>query len=277
MHRHSLGTFLSAPVIFFALLLVSSPASADSVDQTPPTIGIVSPDRFAVNHLTSIKTTVSSDHGLNGCFLYINGTKIDRMTVRDGFASIDQVFFTPETREINVRCEDGTGLVGIGPTTAMRADRPDDPQPGTLPLGFSAGMLVHVTCLPGDWISEHCEQIYSVGKDAKRHAYQSQAAFKSWNPTNPTGMSISLEALSSLPLGSPISAKPGSSAVRFLSQPMIYAVSASLQLRRFANDDVKKAALGSDWPSRIDVLTDAFYGNFTFGEELKNADEIVMR
>lgn len=276
MKRFLLKGLLTMPAAALSLFFLSLPVSAaETPDTTPPTIGLVSPETFAVNRLITVQAEIQDPSGFNNCHLFINGTDAGTMRIAAGQASMTQVFTTLESRRLQIRCQDAAGNIGLSAVTESRAEAPDASAPGVLPVGFSVGMVVRLSCLPGERDDEHCHALYYVGKDAKRHAFQSSAAYASWYPTGARVMNISLAALSSLQLGLPISVKPGQSAIRFLSQPTVYAVGEKKTLRPFADVGLVAQALGSDWSSRVDVLTDAFYVNFTFGTEVKTSAEIV--
>jgi hypothetical protein len=81
-------------------------------------------------------------------------------------------------------------------------------------------------------------------------------------------MDISLSVIANLPLGSPILIKPGSSAIRFLSQPAVYDLTPPNLLKKFSSDVAAATAFGATWKSHVVVLTDAFYQNFTFGSPI---------
>jgi len=270
----------AAPIVAVSLFIVSAPVQAAEpmlIDVVPPTVGTVSPVTFKVNTLVTFIASVTSDHGIDGCRLLVDGKDAGVMRIVSGQASLNQNFDTPATRNVQVRCQDMAGTVGFSPTAALRAQTPDAPPKGYLPAGFKAGMLVRLSCLPGEIDDEHCHNVYYVGQDTKRHGFQSDAAYQSWYPDAPQVTAVSLEALASLPLGEPISVKPGVSAVQFLSQPALtYAVSGPLHLRKFADASVAVSALGADWMHKVDILTDAFYGNFVIGEPLTNARELPV-
>ncbi len=274
MKSFLLKCLLAVPAAAASLCILSLPVSAaETPDTTPPTIGLVSPETFAVNHQVLIQAKVEDESGMNGCHLFINDADVGVMRIAAGQASMTQAFVTPESRRLQIRCQDAAGNVSYSAVTESQASAPDATAPGVLPAGFSSGMVVRLSCLPGERDDEHCHDLYYVGKDAKRHGFQSPTAYKSWYPAGANVMDISLAALSSLQLGVPISVKPGQSAIRFLSQPTVYAVSAKKTLRPFASATLVAETLGSDWSSRVDVLTDAFYTNFTFGSEVQTTAE----
>ena len=257
-----------------AVFLGSVPALADTIDDVPPSFGLVSPETFRVNDLVTITVPVSDNGTLGVCHLLVDQADRGLMHVSAGTAMLAQVFMTPATRSLQVRCEDAAGNVGLSSVTAIRADVPAVTTPGTIPVGFSAGMLVRLSCEPGETNDEHCQSVYQVGPDGMRHGFQSDDAYRSWYPDGGSVMSISLSAIASLPLGQTILIKPGSSAIRFLSQPACYGLTPPTHLQKFTSDAAAAAVLGSTWKSHIVVLTDAFYQNFTFGSPLDDPHTI---
>ena len=275
MKRFILNALLAIPAAAAGLLFLVAPAFASTTDTIPPEIGLVSPTTFAVNHLTVVQATVKDVSGISNCHLYVNGADAGTMRLSSGSANMDEVFPTVETRLLQMRCVDTLNNIALSPVTAAQAETPTNTQTGTLPLGFTAGMIVRLSCLPNEVNDDHCQNIYYVGNDAKRHAFQSPDAFMSWYPDGAPVIDISLAAISSLPLGAPVSDKPGDSVIRFLSQPTLYSVALPKQLRKLDDPNLAADILGTDWKSRVNVLTDAFYSNFTFGSDVTSAADIT--
>jgi hypothetical protein len=255
---------VSAAALAFSAGFYSLPVlAATSDDLRPPEISLVQPATFTVNHLITIQATVSSTVAISSCYLFLDDKNAGRMDIRNGVATLQRVFFTAETHDANVKCDDSTGQVGIGATRAILADKGDTPTPGYLPNGFTDEQLLQATCLPGDWHGDYCQNVYLI-KNGQRHAFQSNAAFTSWYPSSPTILHVSIDALSSVSLGSLISVKPGSGRVRFLSQSQVYQVLDAGHLHK---------ELVSTPNEPIDVLTDAFFSQFAIDPDMNPSAE----
>ena len=59
--------------------------------------------------------------------------------------------------------------------------------------------------------------------------------------------------------------------VKFLSWNTVYTVSAGGELRAVPSEEVAIALYGDDWNQQIDDISDAFFSNYSFGDDL--ADE----
>ena len=61
--------------------------------------------------------------------------------------------------------------------------------------------------------------------------------------------------------------------VKFQSVHTVYAVARYGELRAIASEDVASDLYGSDWNQQIDDISDAFFGNYDFGETIESAED----
>ena len=61
--------------------------------------------------------------------------------------------------------------------------------------------------------------------------------------------------------------------VKFITVNTVYGVGTSEELRAIASEDVAASIWGSNWNTLIDDISDAFYGNYTFGANIDSTSD----
>ncbi len=72
-------------------------------------------------------------------------------------------------------------------------------------------------------------------------------------------------SLAAFPLGKSVAYRPGSWMIKFPSLSTVYLVARGGVLLPITNGDVANQLYGANWNSRIDVISESFYSNFTIG------------
>jgi photosystem II stability/assembly factor-like uncharacterized protein len=137
----------------------------------------------------------------------------------------------------------------------------------------SAGNLIKTTCEEGVEVNDPCKAVYFYGSDGKRHAFPNEHVYFTWYTDFDSVIEVSSEFMSSLTLGTNVTYHPGTTLVKFLSVPTVYAVSNPSTLRPIASEEIAEALYGSTWNKNVDDIPDAFLGNYTFGEEIDEASD----
>jgi hypothetical protein len=133
------------------------------------------------------------------------------------------------------------------------------------------GIPVHALVkLPddGNLSTQEDSAVYYIGTDGKRHAFPNSKVYFTWYADFSQVQIVNLTQLSSIPLGSNITYKPGVRMVKFTTDPKVYAVDKGGVLRWIASEDLATAFYGSAWNTMIDDVSDAFYVNYTFGAHI---------
>ncbi len=144
--------------------------------------------------------------------------------------------------------------------------------------GFSLGEaqpgnLVKLTCEEYSDVNDPCRAVYYYATDGKRHAFPNEKVFFTWFVDFDDVVEVSSDFLSDLSLGGNVTYHPGTRMVKFQSVPTVYAVEAGGVLRAIASEEVAEDLYGSDWNKQIDDISDAFFGNYNFGETIDSADD----
>lgn len=110
--------------------------------------------------------------------------------------------------------------------------------------------------------------VYYMGLDGKRRAFPSKKVYSSWYE-NFDGVQLVNEAqMSSIPLGKNVTYKPGKRMVKFTTDNKVYAVAKGGILRWITTEEVATELYGSSWNTQIDDISDAFYTNYMFGQNV---------
>lgn len=118
------------------------------------------------------------------------------------------------------------------------------------------------------------DSYYWYEVDGKRYAFTSEAAFKSWFPGSPTGLSTaSIPELAPIQLGGAVFHRPGERMLKFASSPRVYVVSRFGILRWVASEQVALELYGTHWNMFIDELPVTDYPIYRFGSAVTDAAE----
>lgn len=135
------------------------------------------------------------------------------------------------------------------------------------------GVLVKLACASVAGKDDPCRTVYFYASDNKRHTFPNEKIFFSWFDGFDGVTEISKASMSSLPLGKNVTYHPGKKMVKFQSVSTVFAVSKKGTLRAVATEDVAKELYGSDWNKQIDDISDAFFGNYRFGDKILSVQD----
>ncbi|MFA4845266.1 MAG: YCF48-related protein [Patescibacteria group bacterium] len=133
--------------------------------------------------------------------------------------------------------------------------------------------LIKLTCEGETAATDPCRAVYFYGTDEKRHAFPNEKVFFTWYVDFDDVIEVSADFLSDLSLGGNVTYHPGTRMVKFQSVPTVYAVEALGVLRAIASEDIASGLYGANWNQQIDDISDAFLGNYHFGEDIDSADD----
>lgn len=173
---------------------------------------------------------------------------------------------------------DAVGKVGAGRLNIARALELAPQFVSSLTPAFmiteaTPGSLIKLVCAGETLPDDPCRAVYFYGSDGKRHAFPNEKVYFSWYDDFASVVTVSKSSMSSLSLGKNVTYHPGKKMVKFESVPTVYAVSRKGTLRAIASETVATELYGSDWHQKIDDISDAFFGNYTFGEKILSASD----
>ncbi|MDD2785562.1 MAG: hypothetical protein PHS79_01560 [Patescibacteria group bacterium] len=169
----------------------------------------------------------------------------------------------------------GGGGGSVAPVTATYQSSQSDPNRAAnltnlATKGLSVNSLVK---LPDDGKLDTQEDsaVYYIGTDGKRHAFPNSKVYFTWYASFDGVTVISADSLASVPLGSNARYRPGVRMIKFTTDPKVYAVDAHGVLNWVKTEEVANSLYGDTWNTKIDDMSDAFFGNYTFGTEISSS------
>lgn len=284
--KNALRRLLPLTVIGSVLssLLGAAPAFAAG-----PLIGGVTPMNATSGVAAMLSASVSSSAGIKYCHLYVDLEDVGDMTVAGGMASKSFTFSSGGSRVAFVFCKDNNDGIAAGPNTAIwvsgaivtqpplgGGSTPPAPTPTPTPTpaapqGPAAGSLIKLVCAAGAGPDDACKAVYYVGKDGKRHAFPNSKVYFSWYANFDSVTDVTTQVMGSFMLGKNVTYRPGSKMVKFQTLNNVYAVSKGGVLRWVASEATAIGLYGTDWNTRVDDIPDTFYGNYTFGSDIADA------
>jgi hypothetical protein len=169
----------------------------------------------------------------------------------------------------------GTGSSTYIPTETPTIVKTDVNKPARLANLVSINVSVNSLLKlqdDGNAATQEDSAVYFVGEDGYRHAFPNSKVYFTWYP-NFSGIKIvSANDLASIPLGSNVRYRPGVKMVKFTTDNKVYAVATNGTLRWVTTEAIAAALYGSNWNTKIDDISDAFYTNYTFGADITSAD-----
>ena len=282
--KHQLRRLLPVSVIgsILTTLLGTMPVLAAG-----PVIGGVTPMTATSGVAATLSASVSSSVGIKYCHLYVDLEDVGDMTVSGGMASKPFTFSSGGSRVAFVFCKDNNDGIAAGPNTAIwvsgaivtqpplgGGSTPPAPTPtptSTAPQGPIAGSLIKLVCADGAGSDDACKAVYYVGKDGKRHAFPNSKVYFSWYVNFDSVTDVTSAVMGSFMLGKNVTYRPGSKMVKFQTLNNVYAVSKGGVLRWITNEATAIGLYGTDWNTKVDDIPDTFYGNYTLGSDIADA------
>lgn len=137
----------------------------------------------------------------------------------------------------------------------------------------TTGGLIKTACA-GDEAADHpCKAVYYLGSDGSRHAFTNEKVYFTWYNDFDDVETVSSSVMASYSLGKNVTYHPGTRMVKFPSLNTVYAVQKGGVLRAIDSESVAVTLYGSTWNQQIDDISEAFYGNYTIGDDIAGASD----
>jgi len=115
----------------------------------------------------------------------------------------------------------------------------------------------------GDLIKmDGLSSVYYLAADGKRYVFPNETTYFSWYSDFSTVKTISQSELESYPLGANVTVRPGTKLVKITTDPKVYAVTSSGELKWVPDEATAKALFGDNWAKRVVDVPDSFIGNY---------------
>lgn len=138
----------------------------------------------------------------------------------------------------------------------------------TTTTSSTTGTLIKTQCAANAAVDDPCTAVYYLTSDGKRHAFPNDKVYFTWYDNFDDVTTVSATEMASYTLGANITYRPGVRMVKFLTSPIVYAVSRGGELRPIESEDAARELYGETWNTQIDDISDAFFGNYTIGSSI---------
>lgn len=257
--------------------IVVSASSSSSSDTTAPVVGKISPITATAMTASTLSATFSDAVGVTSCTLYVNGASYATMTLSGSTSGTATKSYTATIASVYTayaKCYDAAGNVGIGSTVTVTVSAADASDEEEEAVGEAeAGDLIKMACSGGEDVNDPCRAVYYNGADGKRHAFPNEKVYFSWYEDFDDLVIVTDDFMASLALGHNVTYHPGVTMVKFPSLNTVYAVGEEGELRAIASEEVAVSIFGSTWNQQIHDISEAFYGNYSFGDDIDSTSD----
>jgi hypothetical protein len=137
---------------------------------------------------------------------------------------------------------------------------------------FAIAPAAHAA-VSGDLVKGSLPAVYYVGSDGKRYVFTNDKAYFTWYTDFSAVKKISDTDLAAIMIGGNVTYKPGVRMVKIQSDPKVYAVGHGGVLHWVSTEAAAAALYGSNWNTKIDDISDAFFVNYTVGSQITTASD----
>ncbi len=258
--------------------VVVAVATETKTDVIAPSVGIITPTTAIATIATTLSAAVDDSVGVVSCELYVDSVDVGAMTVANGTASFLYTFATAGTAAANAYCKDAAGNAGRGSSSYIIVE---DASAAIVPVAevvsntdasADPGNLIKLACYSNSDVNDPCKAVYYYGAtDGMRHVFPSEGAFMTWFVNFDDVVIVSDDFMQSIPLGTSVVYRPGARLVKFESLKTVYAVTKGGVLRAIDSEETAASIYGKDWNTLVDVISDAFFSKYHFGEPITDA------
>ena len=218
-------------------------------------------------------------HTLHACDLYINDILIGSMTESSGYGIYPYTFSAAGTAAAYAICTDvdGNSTTGASTTIVISASSSGgstaSQEEDDAVTEVSQGNLIKLPCSNTTNVNDPCRAVYYYADDGKRHAFPNEKVFFTWFENFDDLVIVTSDLMSSISLGRNVTYHPGTKMVKFQTVRTVYCVGEEGELREVASEEIAASLYGETWNKQIDDISDAFFGNYIFGEEILDVDD----
>ncbi len=236
----------------------SSQTVTVSTDTSAPSVGQISQTTATQNVATTLSATVTDNVGVSSCSLYVNSSYVGPLSISSSTASYSYTFGSTGSYSAYITCLDSVANVGIGASQTITVSAASTAE-------ASKHDLIKLACTNSE-VNDPCTAVYYYGDDGYRHAFPNSNVYYTWYTNFDSVKIVSSSFMSSLTLGHNVTYHPGTKMVKFTTVNTVYAVGTAGELRAIQSEELATSLYGSTWNQQIDDISDAFHGNYAFGE-----------
>ncbi len=143
---------------------------------------------------------------------------------------------------------------------------------GATLLSGSPRANANVSIQAGDLIrGETFSAVYYYGADGFRYVFPNTKTYYTWYDNFDSVKFVSDAQLGQLQIGGNVTYRPGVKMIKINTDPRTYAVDANGTLRHVGSEAVAIELYGSSWNQQIHDVPDAFFTNYTIGDQITDA------
>lgn len=280
--------------LFLSALLLSpaSIAFAEGSEFTGPVVGVVTPLSAVYTVPQKFYVTADDVDGVASCTLLVSSVYEAPMNFdsMDGGWNVTYTFTTVRSaNSIRAVCTDSYGNETKGPSKIISvAEAPISVPDGegseviSVPAEVDATtwsetqviaespVLIKTVCPGGEDFTHPCRTVYFLDRVGDRHAFPNEKAYFTWYDSFENIHVITNAMMASFSIGPNVTYHPGTKMVKFPTLNNVYAVAQYGVLHPIASEAVAIELYGANWNQQIDDVSEAFYGNYTFGASISS-------
>ena len=253
------------------------------VDTTGPSVSVVTPISATAGTAKTFSTTaIDSVAGVSACTLYINGVSAGAMTANGSTYSKSYNFSVAGNYSTYAVCSDSVGNSTTGSSTTITVAAASSGSTSTDSSSdvisdsssLSSDILIKMQCVDSTNVNDPCRAVYYYAStDGKRHAFPNEKIYFTWYSDFDDIVIVSDDVMASISLGKNVTYHPGTKMVKFQTVNTVYVVKQGGVLRAISSEEVATDLYGSTWNKQIDDISDAFFGNYSFGSDVNSATD----
>jgi len=120
--------------------------------------------------------------------------------------------------------------------------------------------------------SQITQAVYYCGSDGKRYVFPNEKTYFTWYDDFSEVVQITPEELALVPIGGNARYRPGVRLVKIQTDPKVYAVSRGGMLRWVTSPEAAEKLYGTNWPDKIDDISDVFFVNYVIGDPIYSSE-----
>ena len=134
-------------------------------------------------------------------------------------------------------------------------------------------VLIKSQCIDSTGVNDPCRAVYFYDSAGMRHAFPNSKVYFTWYDSFDDIILVNSDVMADAPLGANVTYHPGTKMVKFQTVNTVYAVEQGGVLRAIGSEEVATDLYGSDWNQQIDDISDAFFTNYSFGDDVDSASD----
>ncbi len=140
-------------------------------------------------------------------------------------------------------------------------------------MGFSFIGCGNAAVSAGSLVKGSGSAVYYIDRDGSRYVFPNSKVYESWYSDYNSIITLSDQAIASMPLGGNVTMRPGNSLVKITTDPKVYAISPGSYLHWIKNEDLAADLYGTDWNNKIADIPDVYFADYKIDTPIDNPAE----